>query len=50
MDYGVEFQKDIVNNSELTTLSQQVIDTDKQIADLEAAKQKTMRSILADHP
>ncbi len=50
MDYAMEFQKALVDNPELKTLSQQVVDTDKQIADLEAAKQKTMRSILADHP
>lgn len=50
LDYALEFQKDIVNNPEITKLAQTVRDTDKQIADLEADKAKTLKRIQADHP
>lgn len=50
IDYAKEFQQDILNNPELISLSQQVSQTDKDIADLEAKSKNILKDIEAKHP
>jgi hypothetical protein len=50
MDYAVEFQKDIVDNPEINSIVTDLNATTERIKELEQAKSKTLKKIIADHP